>query len=890
MSCSVTWPRCWLFFLVLLLPSLAVAATYHVVASGGGGTACTSGSPCSSITQAINNSTSGDTVLIHAGTYDQNNFFPKSGTTVQGESRAGTIIRPTAGSNNPCFEILSGTTNVTIKSLTCDGASEVFSYGMRIIANSGSTVDDVEIAYARNQGIAMFCDSNAVGCGAGNNTVKNSHIHHSGQGSTGCHGTTAQPGYCHGIYDYSDGNSVINVESDHNNGWGLQFYGANNIVRNTVCHDNFSGGMTVPTSVTAYNSIFWGNQGNGIWSQWYPSTYYSLTIYGNSAGGLYFQSGTSSSSVARNVISNNNSPNVQNDAGASVANTVTTSVAFVNAGAQDFHLTSSATNAIDQGTTLGSPYNIDMDGAARPVGCCYDAGAYEYGGTSTSAPPAITITAPTSGTTYGTSTTPLTTLAGTATDDVGVTSVSVSCSPSCGTPTVSCPSCGSSGTSVTWSVASIPLTSGSNAITVTASDAQSQTATDTLTVTYSAISRTPALGTYYIGPSSGAVTGDDTRTCAQATAPATPLATLATAVQCALGGSTFFYRAGTYTEIVDDTVFAIPGGSSFAAPTTISRYSGEVVTWAPTLSSTQVAVVLQASTSQYIVFQGITIDAGGTGDHVVYFFNASHHIKLQDMTLKNSGRAIIQVESPNHQLVSNTLQNNTQNVGLLRIMEVAGSFVQHNDLSGFTGRGIVISSSNAGVAFNSNTTIDSNRIHAAAGTPQWAIEALSGTGLLAMNNILDGSGLHLQQGENSAQIFNNTIANLTTAGLQFDADITGVSAQNNIVATTGGISNASPSPTFAGNVCTAAGTGCAVVGNPQFVNAATGDFHLQSNSPALDIGVTLAAVLLDFEGNTRPQGSGYDAGAFEFVVAAPPPPGALRLVNPWQSAPNLRRR
>ena len=50
--------------------------------------------------------------------------------------------------------------------------------------------------------------------------------------------------------------------------------------------------------------------------------------------------------------------------------------------------------------------------------------------------------------------------------------------------------------------------------------------------------------------------------------------------------------------------------------------------------------------------------------------------------------------------------------------------------------------------------------------------------------------------------------------------------------------------------------------NPRLVNPPT-DFHLQSISPAIDAGQTLPSVTVDFEGTTRPQGSGFDIGAFE---------------------------
>jgi hypothetical protein len=41
------------------------------------------------------------------------------------------------------------------------------------------------------------------------------------------------------------------------------------------------------------------------------------------------------------------------------------------------------------------------------------------------------------------------------------------------------------------------------------------------------------------------------------------------------------------------------------------------------------------------------------------------------------------------------------------------------------------------------------------------------------------------------------------------------------------------------------------------------DFHLQSGSPAINAGLTIASVTDDYAGTTRPKGSAYDIGAYE---------------------------
>jgi len=54
--------------------------------------------------------------------------------------------------------------------------------------------------------------------------------------------------------------------------------------------------------------------------------------------------------------------------------------------------------------------------------------------------------------------------------------------------------------------------------------------------------------------------------------------------------------------------------------------------------------------------------------------------------------------------------------------------------------------------------------------------------------------------------------------------------------------------------------------NPQFVNAAGGDYHLAAGSPCIDSGTSDGAPATDMEGTPRPQGPGYDMGVNEYIV------------------------
>jgi hypothetical protein len=55
-------------------------------------------------------------------------------------------------------------------------------------------------------------------------------------------------------------------------------------------------------------------------------------------------------------------------------------------------------------------------------------------------------------------------------------------------------------------------------------------------------------------------------------------------------------------------------------------------------------------------------------------------------------------------------------------------------------------------------------------------------------------------------------------------------------------------------------------GDPAFMDPAAWDYHIGSDSAAIDQGMG-AGVTTDFEGDTRPQGAGYDVGADEYTWA-----------------------
>ena len=123
------------------------------------------------------------------------------------------------------------------------------------------------------------------------------------------------------------------------------------------------------------------------------------------------------------------------------------------------------------------------------------------------------------------------------------------------------------------------------------------------------------------------------------------------------------------------------------------------------------------------------------------------------------------------------------------------------------------------------------------------------------------------------QIHNCTIAGNTTARVGYPAGITmnyGIMA-NCIVADNG--SDPASEVAFTGSTVTCSRLPVEVAGDgnttdaPIFQNAAKGDYSLQLASTLVDAGIACTEGAVDLCGVTRPQGAGYDLGAYEYVFA-----------------------
>lgn len=273
-----------------------------------------------------------------------------------------------------------------------------------------------------------------------------------------------------------------------------------------------------------------------------------------------------------------------------------------------------------------------------------------------------------------------------------------------------------------------------------------------------------------------------------------------------------------------------------------------------------------------------------------------HHIILKNLNIHGIHTQAILGTADDSQFLNNHIHHNGKYGGDGKAVRQAYGFylagrrllVSGNNMHDNTGHGIRFANPEAEWKMLFDSVIENNIIynnggwieHKPAGRPCELQEGgdgiviWHGAGNIIRNNIIYGNHMYgIRVNENHTfsdrpnLIYNNTVYKngftYTVGGMPGIYTTSGGNRpgrtsiiKNNISygnAARDQIANTGPGTVLSNNLTT----------DPQFVNASTGDFGLQTSSPAIDRGVTLAEVPSDFTGKARPVGPDYDIGAFE---------------------------
>jgi parallel beta-helix repeat protein len=396
--------------------------------------------------------------------------------------------------------------------------------------------------------------------------------------------------------------------------------------------------------------------------------------------------------------------------------------------------------------------------------------------------------------------------------------------------------------------------------------------------------------TYYV-----ATNGSNSNSCAQAQSTSTPKRNISGGsggISCLSAGDTLYIRAGSYAEAIGNNGTYPPSGTSWTNPVTIAGYPGETVTL--TGSGSGVVVFSTGIPRSYLILDNLILDAINLSGPTVAFYigTDSHHIRFQNGEIKNGWQVNVQGGASYLEILNSKIHDAGKgNCAALADPRCYGFYMtghdnlfEGNDVYNNSGYGFHIF--NSGHTDVSNNIIRNNRIHNNGLTnPQNSSGILlsSGSNNQAYNNLVYQNFQGLQ-GSLNYFFYNNTVYNNLNQGIVLGATSSSAAVRNNIFYGNGGTAiddqgRGTAGVTLSNNLCGSLGTGCSVVGNPQFLNAFAPDFHLTSISPAVDAGVTISTVTKDFDNVSRPQGCCYDIGAFQYQASQLSIPQNLRITS-----------
>jgi len=351
--------------------------------------------------------------------------------------------------------------------------------------------------------------------------------------------------------------------------------------------------------------------------------------------------------------------------------------------------------------------------------------------------------------------------------------------------------------------------------------------------------------------------GDDLNPCSEKL----PCFRIGHGVQLLGPGDTLIIKGGKYKESLNDL---IPGGSSWSQPVTVKANPGDTVVLRPKPGQEATRVLYFAyPIRQYIIVDGLTIDARNVKAEAVKITSGAHHIRIQNCEILKASTMGVLITDPSS--TNNEIIN-------CQLHDIGGSAQFDHAVYISTGNNLVegcriYDTLSHGIHVYGHTGMDRNVFRGnTIYNCKRGIGLYGGSKNLICNNVIYdqmeyGILLRNDAGDlDSTMVYNNTIAKAGSFGIYNQSTAASTLIRNNIV-----IDNDKDIGDLPGTAIL--GRNLAGV-DPKFVDLAARDLHLKAGSPAIDAGEKIDEVSTDRDGVRRPQGRGYDLGAYEFVGAS----------------------
>jgi parallel beta-helix repeat protein len=401
------------------------------------------------------------------------------------------------------------------------------------------------------------------------------------------------------------------------------------------------------------------------------------------------------------------------------------------------------------------------------------------------------------------------------------------------------------------------------------------------------------LTTYYVSPG-----GDDA---VPGTSDAHPFATLQRAADVAVAGDTVNVRAGTYPAGMN--FFGKAGGVS-GEPIQFLADPGVVITHCATagVNAGLAAINVENSGGLYVI-RGFTINSDGSIERAGIRVANADHVQLLENTVDRAYIGIFASNCDGLVLQGNTCRNSTDQHGIYVGANTRNALVRGNRLYGNTWDGLhmnaVFGAPNDSALVEDNVIYGNNLsgmdiegvTHAAFrnnlvyGNSKHGItlhnldqaRTPSAAGNVFVNNTVAANGMfaiQMEAGGNTANtLFNNVLVSTSSVygSIGIRGEPTGLVSDYNAVSdafsTDVGVSKLTLEQWRTATLQDQHSTFAPA--DQLFRDPDAADFHLRPGAVAVDAGIQtlndITAPAYDLDGNTRPRGPAWDAGAYEDI-------------------------
>ena len=376
--------------------------------------------------------------------------------------------------------------------------------------------------------------------------------------------------------------------------------------------------------------------------------------------------------------------------------------------------------------------------------------------------------------------------------------------------------------------------------------------------------------TYYVS-----LSGSDSNA---GTSTSSPFRTFSKSTKALRAGDTLYIRGGAWTEQLD--LMANNTSGTSGGYIKIAGYPGETVTlrYADSITSGYGPIKARGSRG-YLIFENLILDGINSTNKTGWQIpEGNHHFILRNLTIKNfkfnglyvgGGNNIQVINCTIHNQISLSKSTGERWYGIY-FHHGSNGLIQGNKIYGNPGGGIhAYPGPISNLIIRSNAVYNNNNLGASTvgGILVWggsSSSLVSSTQIynnLVYRNGTSGSGpasgIQVGYYTQNTKIWNNTVYGNKSYGLQigYNTTVANTAVQNNIsyANVAGNYINKGASTTYTNNLTT----------DPKFVNASSSNFQLQSTSPAINKGVVLGSVPIDYKNTSRPRGTSHDIGGYE---------------------------